>query len=159
MLTAQCDKCYVPLSHPRSGRASGPVSRVLSRTAIYLERQSPAASSAQPGRAAGHRIAPLFALAPDGVCQAAPLPTRWCALTAPFQLFSRQAGESSFLWHFPSGRPAQPLAGILPCGARTFLACGACATVWPTRTPHCSVYSDTQGRVCVEWGVSPNHTF
>ena len=30
--------------------------------------------------------------------------------------------ESSFLWHFPSGRPAQPLAGILPYGARTFLA-------------------------------------
>ena len=32
------------------------------------------------------------------------------------------AGEFTFLWHFPSGRPAQPLAGILPCGARTFLA-------------------------------------
>ena len=26
--------------------------------------------------------------APDGVCQAATLPPRWCALTAPFQLFS-----------------------------------------------------------------------
>lgn len=26
-----------------------------------------------------------------------------------------------FLWHFPRGRPHQPLAGILPCGARTFL--------------------------------------
>ncbi len=26
-----------------------------------------------------------------------------------------------FLWHFPSGRPAPPLAGILPGGARTFL--------------------------------------
>ena len=31
------------------------------------------------------------------------------------------AGEFTFLWHFPSGRPAQPLAGILPFGARTFL--------------------------------------
>jgi hypothetical protein len=31
-------------------------------------------------------------------------------------------GEFSFLWHFPSGRPAQPLAGILPYGARTFLS-------------------------------------
>ena len=30
-------------------------------------------------------------------------------------------GEFSFLWHFPSGCPAQPLAGILPCEARTFL--------------------------------------
>ena len=44
-----------------------------------------------------------------------------------------ETGESSFLWHFPSGCPAQPLAGILPCGARTFLACDAYAAVWPTR--------------------------
>ena len=29
--------------------------------------------------------------------------------------------ESSFLWRYPSGRPARPLAGILPCEARTFL--------------------------------------
>jgi len=27
----------------------------------------------------------------------------------------------SSLWHFPSGYPAQPLAGTLPYGARTFL--------------------------------------
>ena len=27
-----------------------------------------------------------------------------------------------FLWHFPSGCPAPPLAGILPGGARTFLS-------------------------------------
>lgn len=33
-------------------------------------------------------MASLFALAPDGVCQAAALPRRWCALTTPFQLFS-----------------------------------------------------------------------
>jgi len=26
-----------------------------------------------------------------------------------------------FLWHFPSPRGARPLAGILLCGARTFL--------------------------------------
>ena len=112
--------------------ASGPISRVLSGTAIYLERESPRASSTQPERTAGHRMALLFALAPDGVYQAATLPPRWCALTAPFQLFSCvahaacrcmfRAGEFSFLWHCPSGRPAQPLAGILPCGARTFLA-------------------------------------
>ena len=36
-----------------------------------------------------------------------------------FLLFG--AGEFSFLWHFPSGHPVQPLAGILPCEARTFL--------------------------------------
>ena len=75
-------------SGKRNKEASGPVSRVLSGTAIYLERESPRASSTQPERMAGHRMALLFALAPDGVCQAATLPPRWCALTAPFQLFS-----------------------------------------------------------------------
>ena len=29
--------------------------------------------------------------------------------------------DGVFLWHFPSGHPAPPLAGILPGGARTFL--------------------------------------
>ena len=37
----------------------------------------------------------------------------------------------SFLWHFPSGRPARTLSGIVPYGARTFLS-GACA---PERPP------------------------
>jgi len=31
------------------------------------------------------------------------------------------SGEFSFLRHFPSDRSAQPLAGTLPVGARTFL--------------------------------------
>ena len=31
-----------------------------------------------------------------------------------------------FLWHFPSGYPAPPLAGILPGGARTFLPPSVC---------------------------------
>ena len=38
----------------------------------------------------------------------------------------------SFLLHFPSGHPDRPLAGILPCEARTFLcvdAATACATL------------------------------
>jgi hypothetical protein len=26
-----------------------------------------------------------------------------------------------FLWHFPSGHPAWPLASTMPCGVRTFL--------------------------------------
>ena len=34
---------------------------------------------------------------------------------------ARSAGESSFLWHFPSRHRALPLAGTLPCGVRTFL--------------------------------------
>ena len=73
-------------------RWSGPVSRVLSGTAIYLLRTLPCASSAQPGCTAGHRIASLFAFAPDGACQATQLPACWCALTAPFQLFPHEAG-------------------------------------------------------------------
>ena len=46
--------------------------------------------------------------------------------------------ESSFLRRFPSGHPARPLAGFLPCGARTFLItfppyrAGVSAIVWPT---------------------------
>ena len=75
-----------------------------------------------PNARKGSRIAFLFALAPDGVYQAAALLQRWCALTTPFQLFPHtHRREFSFLWHFPSGYPAQPLAGILPLGARTFL--------------------------------------
>lgn len=85
-----------------------------------------AALRTPPGRRPGRPIAPLFALAPDGVYQAAASPRRWWSLTPPFQLFplraeSARRWESSFLRHFPSGRPAWPLASILPCGARTFL--------------------------------------
>lgn len=69
---------------------SGPMSRVLSWTTIYLLTPLPTPSSAQPGCGAGHPIAPLFAFAPEGACQAAVLPRRWWALTPPFQLFSHQ---------------------------------------------------------------------
>ena len=102
---------------------SGPMSRVLSRTIIYLLTPLPTPSSAQPERSAGHTIALLFAFAPDGACQAAVSPRRWWSLTPPFQLFPLPCGrwESSFLRRFPSGFPAWPLASILPCGARTFL--------------------------------------
>lgn len=119
-----------PRSRARPRRSwkmrGGPVSRVLSWAAIYLLRSSPTASSAQPERSAGHTMALLFAFAPDGACQAVALPRRWWSLTPPFQLFplrGPRAGqlESSFLRRFPSGYPARPLAGILPCGARTFL--------------------------------------
>ena len=41
-------------------------------------------------------------------------------------------GSFLFCGTNPSGRPAQPLAGILPCGARTFLT-PRCAIVWPAR--------------------------
>ena len=61
-------------------------------TAIYLERVSPRVSSTQPERTEGHRIAFLFALAPDGVYQADKSPCRWCALTAPFHPYLQAGG-------------------------------------------------------------------
>ena len=66
------------------------MSRVLSRTTIYLRPTLPLASSAQPERGAGNTMALLFAFAPDGACQAAVLPRRWWSLTPPFQLFSQR---------------------------------------------------------------------
>ena len=75
---------------PLAGALSEPISRVLSRTTIYLGRTLPHTSLARnPNARKGSRIALLFALAPDGVYQAVPLLARWCALTAPFQLFSQ----------------------------------------------------------------------
>src|ERR1700759_2262992 len=63
---------------PRGGLSvSGPVSRILSRAAIYL--------CDLPGpRRAGSTV--LLGLAPGGVCLAAVSPRRRCALTAPFRL-------------------------------------------------------------------------
>jgi|GEM_PF-1895493 len=34
---------------------------------------------------------------------------------------ARRPSAVCFLWHFPSGRPARALPGLLPCAARTFL--------------------------------------
>ena len=76
--------CPVLGAHERSG----PISRVLSWTTIYLRAPLPVLSSTQPERSAGHTMALLFALAPEGACQAAWSPRRWWSLTPPFQLFS-----------------------------------------------------------------------
>ena len=47
---------------------------------------------------------------------------RSCRTVSAFlPMREKRLGEFSFLWRYPSGRPARPLAGILPCGARTFL--------------------------------------
>ena len=52
------------------------------------------------------------------------LPGARCALTAPFHPCLCPEGPSAVysLLHFPSPRDARPLAGTVPCGARTFLA-------------------------------------
>ena len=93
------------------------------RRPSILARRCRRARAAQPGERAGLPSLPLFRLASDGACLAfditaetvssylafSPLPTR-----------TRPRG-GMFLWRFPSGRPAPPLAGILSGEARTFL--------------------------------------
>lgn len=80
----------------------------------------------QPGSSDGPPSnASLFDLAPDGVCRAADVtadPVSSYLTLSPLPRGPRTGGAAvCFLWHFPRGRPHQPLAGILPCGARTFL--------------------------------------
>ena len=60
--------------------------------------QSPLARN--PNARKSGRVAFLFALAPDGVYQARPLPSCWCAFTAPFQLFSECSGSFPFCGTF-----------------------------------------------------------
>ena len=67
-------------------------------------------------------LVPLLGLAPDGVCLASDVTTGAVSsylAVSPLPLPEGRGGM--FLWHFPSGHPAPPLAGILPGGARTFL--------------------------------------
>ena len=83
-----------------------------------------AAPRTLPERGPGRPMALLFALAPDGVYQAAASPRRWWSLTPPFQLFPLRRGAGGsllFCGTDPSGCPAWSLTSILPCGARTFL--------------------------------------
>ena len=102
--------------HVRGKKRSGPISRVLSWTAIYLRLTSPPGSSALPERGAGHTMALLHALAPEGACQAAVLPRRWWSLTPPFQLFShppRRAAGVFFSAALSVGSPRQAV-NLLP---------------------------------------------
>ena len=76
----------------------------------------PGASSGPPSNA------PLFGLAPDGVCHASPVTrTAVSSYLAFSPLPLDKLGAVCFLWHFPWGHPRSPLATTLPCGARTFL--------------------------------------
>jgi len=66
----------------------------------------------------------LFGLAPDGVYRATPV-TR-CAVgsyptVSPLPVPENRPSAVYSLLHFPSPHGARPLAGILPCGVRTFL--------------------------------------
>jgi hypothetical protein len=110
--------------------ASWPVSRVLSEdiisaTAIHLGRGSLRASSNQPGRRPGSRLAPRLACAPCrpysvllpvGFAVPLPLPVARCALTTPFhpcRSAFKPAAAVCFLWHFPWGYPRRPLAATV----------------------------------------------
>jgi len=69
--------------------------------AIHLALPLLTGSCDQPGDLeAGRPLAPLFGLAPDGVCQASRSPNCWWALTSPFHPYP-ETGAVSFLLHFP----------------------------------------------------------
>jgi len=122
------------------------ISRVLSWTAIRLGVPLPARSSSLPGSSASHAHASLFGLAPDGVCRTVRVTTAAVSsylaispLPAPSAMRT-EASAVCFLLHFPSPHGARPLAGILLCGARTFLSApgfhllpSGCLTDFPGR--------------------------
>ena len=93
-------------------------------TVIPLARELPPGSSILPGCQAARVTPPsLFELAPCGVCQACPLPSTRCALTAPFHPYPLRGGIFSVALSVPMENVHEPpaLRGTLPCGVRTFL--------------------------------------
>ena len=113
------------------------ISRVLSWTIIYLGDLSPNSLKRSTQTQCEPHYSVLFDLAPNGVWPAINC-YQWCGVLLP-HLFtlanSMRNRRFYFLFHFPSRFRARPLAGILLCGARTFLP--VCltryaATVCPT---------------------------
>jgi hypothetical protein len=110
----------------RKEKRSRPISRVLSRTIIHLRYASPRTSSDLPGSLCGPHVlphprtgplAPLFGLAPGGVCRATECCHRRGALLPhPFTLTAPFAGGLAvcFLLHFPWAHAPQALPGALP---------------------------------------------
>lgn len=90
-----------------------PVSRVLSRTTIHLGSLLPMTSSNLPEPQRGNTVmcGSYLVLLPAGFAMPSLLPGPRCALTAPFHRYLQKAVCS--LLHFPSGRPARPLAGAV----------------------------------------------
>ena len=125
-------------------RTGGGISRVLSRSRGEDHFSGVTVSGAlkQPTRdsiGAG-RSSPLFGLAPGGVYHAAPVTgsaVRSYRTVSPLPVHaSRRPSAVCSLLHFPSPRDARPLAGTVPCGARTFLDTPKDAAIL-TRLPHC----------------------
>ena len=100
----------------------------------------------RPTRKHGGTPAALSGDFPIWPCSRWGLPCRPCyhvrgaLLPHRFTLASPVAGASAvcFLLHFPSPRDARPLAGTLPCGARTFLDART------RRDPHSPPHLDCQ---------------
>ena len=114
-----------PLSRPRSGAAIISLGRALPPASSSLPG-TPTVRAAPCGRHATGSL--LLGLAPGGVCLAGPVArAAGEALTSPFHPYRPCRGRRlrgtavCFLWHFPSGYPAWPLASTMLCGARTFL--------------------------------------
>ena len=119
---------YVRAGHkPGSVPRSPPTADCRAMT-IHLASMLPSRSSDLPGNSDGpSSFAPLFGLAPGGVCIAPvvtdgtgellphPFTLTWCNGSKP----SHQA--VSFLLHFPSRHRDWVLPSTLSCGARTFL--------------------------------------
>ena len=89
----------------------------------HLSSRDVAVSVLRPTRGrAGTRCPPIRPCSEWGLPGPPMLPSKRCALTAPFHPYLDFSRGGVFLWHCPSGRPAPQLAGILPGGARTFLS-------------------------------------
>ena len=107
---------------------SQPISRVLSRTIIYLGHTSPHASCSLPGSTREQRASldadPYLALLQVGFTLLPMLPPARCALTAPFHPYQTNKCLAVFsLLHLPWACAPQELPGTLLYGARTFLRC------------------------------------
>ena len=114
------DAGFVPQS------ASGSISRVLSLGRPFISNACRHASQARnPSARKGTVSRSYLRLLQMGFTK--PRRCRRAGALLPHRFsFSLKRGSLLFCGTNPSGRPAQPLAGILPFGARTFLTpCGA----------------------------------
>jgi len=120
---------------------------------IHLATPSRTRSSGLPGsppsRPGGNRwwdpLAPLFGLAPHGVCRAPTLTDRAVGSYPTFSPLPEVRLSApravSFLWHFPSRCRGWVLPSVLPPGVRTFLAACPGATGASTCLLRCLVVS------------------
>lgn len=89
--------------------------------AIYLDATSPQRSSRQPERTWDSVKRSYLPLLQMGFTKLRRYRRTGALLPHRFSFSRTFVREFSFLWHFPSSRLAQPLAGILSREVRTFL--------------------------------------